>query len=106
MDLRRKLRQLQTIYLEHSRQFGNGNFLSFTVAIVPRVLFVLHAVFSIQLLKKYLRYENIQSSSKLKLKVAWQPTSVNIQPFYTGLVLLAFESIYTVLVRKGHEYKQ
>ena len=102
----KKFRRLQAVVSNHSRKFGNANILSYTLAIVPRILFVLHAVFSIRLLQKYVRYEDIQISLHLKLNVVWRPTSVNIELIYTGLILLAFESLYTILVRKGHEYKQ
>ena len=101
-----KFGRLQALFLNHSRKFGSANILSYTLAIVPRILFVLHAAFSIRLLQKYVRYEDIQSSSDLKLSVVWRPTSISIEPIYTGLILLAFESLYTILVRKGHEYKQ
>lgn len=54
-----------------------------------------------------MKYERIQTGTTDSiLQDAWQPTVLPIEPIYTGLILLLFESLYTVVARRGHEYKQ
>lgn len=102
----RFLARLRRIYCDHVRQFGDANVLSLAVAVIPRILFVLHAVFSVRLLEKYMKHEVIQTTLNSNLLIAWRPVMFPITPIYTGLILLLFESLYTIITRKGHEYKQ
>lgn len=61
--------------------------LSYIAAILPRLLFVAHSIVALWLLVKFSQGQTI----------FWG--------FCVGLVCLFVESIYTILVRKGVEYK-
>ena len=85
--------RLRKRYGSRLKQFGDVNCLGYALAIIPRVLFTAHAVLSILLLKKYIR--DIKDFKDLPI---WS--------FYTPLGFLCLESMYTIIIRRGHEYKQ
>ena len=100
--IRNRLYEAKERFENHVKKFGKGTFLGYSLAIIPRFFFVFHAVLSVRLLEKYMKYETIHANDK-DILVA---TQIPISPLFAGLILLGFESVYTLVARKGHEYKQ
>eukprot|EP00794_Sanderia_malayensis_P015375 gene15375-16955_t len=89
LEAKQRMKQALTKRL---RELKKESASSYFLAVVPRVLFLVHAVIAIRLLKNIVRTSN--PGEKL-----------NSTPLYTGIMLLFVESLYTIVARRGHENK-
>ncbi len=85
--------RIRGIFLSKLNQLKEESLLGYILAVFPRILFFVHAIFAIQFLK------NITSKDE-------DVDSSTYRPLYTGIMLLIVELFYTILAKRGHENKQ